>query len=116
MPRSLGALQLATHDPVACPSLEQARSELLALRNEGDTSPDPAKRLIIVEAWLGDRDAVERDSEALLRTTQIDHWEHPRSEEQVVPTRSRADPGFQKLCSRRKAFETSIADTQSRQA
>lgn len=74
----LGGLQLAQNQPVGRATLEQARAELMAMRHEGDTAPENVGMLITASALLGDRATVDRESDALLRDSQPDHWLLPR--------------------------------------
>ncbi len=80
----LGALQLATNDSAGRGTLEQGRAELTAIRNEGDSSTDVSDALIIAAAWLGDRAAVDRESEALLAEVARDRFHLPRSQVTVA--------------------------------
>src|SRR4029078_12276071 len=47
---------------------------------EGDTAPDNSASLIMAEALLGNRSAVEREGEALLRAIGPDRCEWPRAQ------------------------------------
>ncbi len=80
----LGVLQLATNDPAGRANIEQARAELIAIRNEGDTAPENTAASVFAAAWLGDRAAVDRESESLLRENERDHWALPRAQVAVA--------------------------------
>lgn len=76
----LGGLKLlAGHKDEARALLEEARRELLALRDQGETSRHLNNALVWTSAALGDRQAVEREAPALLSRTQPDLWEAPHS-------------------------------------
>ena len=64
--------------------LEQARRELKTIQAQGGGSIRIRETLIEVEASLGNRDAVQRDAEMLLRDTAKDLWQAPFSEEVVA--------------------------------
>ncbi len=80
----LGALQLASNNPTGRATLGQGRAELTAIRNEGDSSTDVSDALILAAAWLGDRAAVDRESEALLAEVARDRFHLPRSQVTVA--------------------------------
>ena len=65
----------------AKPVLEQTRRQLEELRRQGNQSLELTDTLIDITAALGDRAAVEREVEKLLRDTQHDLWRLPKSEE-----------------------------------
>ena len=65
----------------AKPVLEQTRRQLEELRRQGNQSLELTDTLIDITAALGDRAAVEREVEKLLRDTQHDLWRLPASEE-----------------------------------
>ena len=76
----LGGLKLlAGHKSEARALLEEARGELLALRDQGETNRHLNEALIWTCAALGDRQAVEREAPALLSQTRPDLWEAPGS-------------------------------------
>jgi hypothetical protein len=80
----LGRFQLLTGDPEGRANVEQGRAELIALRNKGDTAPDNSANLIMAEALLGNRPAVEHEAEGLLREIGPDRWELPRAQVSVA--------------------------------
>ena len=61
--------------------LEEARRELLALREKGETSRHLSEALLWTAASLGDRQAVEREAEAILARAQRDLWRAPGAKE-----------------------------------
>jgi TolB-like protein len=65
----------------AKPVLEETRQQVEERRQQGDRSLDLTDTLIDIVAVLGDRAAVEREVEKLLRDTQHDLWRLPTSEE-----------------------------------
>jgi TolB-like protein/Tfp pilus assembly protein PilF len=74
----LGGLNLlAGHQSEARALLEEARKELLALREEGETSWRLNQALIWTNAALADRQAVEREVPEFLGRTQHDLWRAP---------------------------------------
>jgi TolB-like protein/Flp pilus assembly protein TadD len=76
----LGGLKLlAGHKSEARALLEEARGELLVLRDQGETNRHLNEALIWTSAALGDRQAVEREAPAVLSRTQPDLWEAPGS-------------------------------------
>jgi TolB-like protein/Flp pilus assembly protein TadD len=76
----LGGMKLlAGHKSEARALLEEARRELLALRDQGKTSRQLYEVLMWTNAALGDREAVEREAPAFLSQTQSDLWEAPHS-------------------------------------
>lgn len=81
---TLGALQLAANDPAGRATGRAGRTELMTIRDDGDTSPESAGALILANAWLGDRAAVDREGEALLREAARDRWDLPRAQVAVA--------------------------------
>lgn len=74
----LGGLNLlAGHQSEARALLEEARKELMALRDEGETSWRLNQGLIWTNAALNDRQAVEREMPEFLSRTQHDLWRAP---------------------------------------
>ena len=61
--------------------LEEARRELLALREQGETSRHLSEALLWTGASLGDRAAVQREADAILGRTQRDLWRAPAAKE-----------------------------------
>ena len=82
---TLGRLQTAAgHGAEGRPLLEEARRELLAQRAQGNTTLGIAEALIADNAFLGDRQQLDREAEALLNATKSDLWRSPASEEIVA--------------------------------
>jgi TolB-like protein/Flp pilus assembly protein TadD len=76
----LGGLKLlAGHESEGRALLEESRRELMALRDQGDTTHHIGEALIWTGAALGDRPTVEREGSALLSRTQHDLWRAPNS-------------------------------------
>lgn len=74
----LGALKLlAGQVAEGRAMLEEARRELLALREQGETSRHLTEALVWTGAALGDREVVEREGAALLTRAQNDLWRAP---------------------------------------
>jgi TolB-like protein/thioredoxin-like negative regulator of GroEL len=74
----LGGLHLlAGHQSEARALLEEARKELLALRDKGETSWRLNQGLIWTNAALNDRQAMEREVPEFLSRTQHDLWRAP---------------------------------------
>ena len=61
--------------------LEEARRQLLALREQGETSRHLSEALLWTGASLGDRAAVEGEADAFLGRTQRDLWRAPAAKE-----------------------------------
>jgi TolB-like protein/Flp pilus assembly protein TadD len=81
----LGRLQIAAgHAAEGRSLLEESRRELLAQRAQGNTTLDIADALIADNAFLGDRQQLDREAEALLNATKSDLWRSPLSEEIVA--------------------------------
>ena len=81
----LGSLQiLAGQEAEGRAALEEARSEMMALREAGDTSLRLADGLLLTCAVLGDRPAVDGQAAALLERTKKDLWRAPKSKENVA--------------------------------
>jgi TolB-like protein/cytochrome c-type biogenesis protein CcmH/NrfG len=81
----LGGLNLlAGHQSEARALLELARKELMALREEGETSWRLNQALIWTYAGLNDRQAVEREVPELLSRTQHDLWRAPGAKATVA--------------------------------
>ncbi|MEY2520507.1 MAG: hypothetical protein QOF24_2266 [Verrucomicrobiota bacterium] len=72
-----GLMLLAGHKSEARALLEEARRELMTLRDQGDTTRHISEALIWTGAALGNRQAVEREGPALLSQTQHDLWRAP---------------------------------------
>ena len=64
--------------------VEEARRELMALREQGETSWHVSEALLWTTATLGDRPAVEREAAAILARTQRDSWRAPGAKEVVA--------------------------------
>jgi TolB-like protein/Flp pilus assembly protein TadD len=69
---------------VARPTLESIRQAFEERLRNGDQSIGLMDNLIDIYAVLGDRPAVERTAEKLLRDSQHDRWQLPNSEESVA--------------------------------
>lgn len=68
----------------ATPVLETIRQQMEKWREEGDQEFFLTASLIDINAVLGDRAAVEREAERILRETEHDRWRHPAAEEVVA--------------------------------
>jgi len=68
----------------AKPLLDEARRELLALRAQGNSTIDIWDDLIFINAFLDDREQLDREADALLIQTKGDLWRYPRSEEFIA--------------------------------
>src|SRR5437588_7463767 len=68
----------------ARPLFLQAQRELRALREQGETGLPLADTLIEVDARLGERQEVDREADALLKTTAKDAWRFPESQEVIA--------------------------------
>jgi TolB-like protein/Tfp pilus assembly protein PilF len=66
------------------PMLEQSRRELMALRENGDTSLQIVRSLMELNAALGDRKAMEHEAAGVRQQTQHDRWLAPESEYSVA--------------------------------
>jgi TolB-like protein/Flp pilus assembly protein TadD len=64
--------------------LEEARRELMALREHGETSRHLNEALLWTTAPLGDRPVVEREAAAILSQSQRDLWRSPGTKEAVA--------------------------------
>ena len=81
----LGGLHLvAGHQSEARALFEEARKELMALRDKGEPSWRLTRALIWTNAGLNDRQAVEREVPELLSRTQHDLWRAPGVKEVVA--------------------------------
>ncbi len=68
----------------ARPLFLQAQRELRSLRKQGDAGLLLADTLLEVDARLGERQEVEREADALLKTTAKDAWRFPKSQEVIA--------------------------------
>jgi TolB-like protein/Flp pilus assembly protein TadD len=68
---------VAGHQPEARALFEEARKELTALREKGETSWRLTRALIWANTGLNDRPAVEREVPDLLSRTERDRWRAP---------------------------------------
>ena len=81
----LGGLHLvAGHQAEARALFEEARRELMALRDKGETSWRLTRALLWVNTGLNDRPAVEREVPDLLTRTQHDLWRAPGAKATVA--------------------------------
>jgi tetratricopeptide (TPR) repeat protein len=81
----VGELMSLNGDPEkGRPVVEQARRDLIALRDQGDTSSRITQGLIFANATLGDRNEMERETATLRQKTQHDLWQGPASEEVIA--------------------------------
>ncbi len=82
---SIGLTQvLLGENEEAMATLKTVRSQLQGRLKEGDQALGLREALITIDAVFGDRAAVERESEILLRENQHDRWQLPNSEEDVA--------------------------------
>ena len=115
----LGALKLlAGQTAEGRTLLEEARRELLALREQGETSRHLSEALLWTTASLGDRPAVEREAAAILARTERDLWRAPGAKEILAaPIAFSATQIAQFPCSRRlfpSAYHHSITPAKLR--
>ena len=75
---------LAGHQVEARALFEEARKELMALRDRGETSWRLTRALIWAHTGLNDREAVEREVPDFLSRTQHDLWRAPGSKATVA--------------------------------
>ena len=81
----VGALKMAAGRLAeARPLLEEARRELLAVRAQGNANIDIGDNLILLNAFLGDVNQLEREADALMTQTKYDRWRYPRSEQTIA--------------------------------
>jgi serine/threonine-protein kinase len=81
----LGGLNyVAGHHAEARALYEEARKELLGLRDKGETSWRLTRALIWTYAGLNDRQAAEREASELLNQTQHDLWRAPSAKATVA--------------------------------
>ena len=77
----LGALHWAAgRKDVAQPLLLKAEGELLAIRSQGNLSPEVRATLLEIHALLGRRDEVEREVAQHIAAGSKDHWKGPLAE------------------------------------
>jgi tetratricopeptide (TPR) repeat protein len=87
LPLVIGSLHSAKGDPTtARPLFQQTQRELRALREQSATGllPDAADALVEVDARLGERQEMEREADALLRSAVKDAWRFPQSQEVIA--------------------------------
>ncbi len=75
---------LAGHEEEGRILLEEARRELIALRDSGNTSVRLRHALMFTNAALIDRTEVERGAAELLNETKQDLWQAPSSKEVIA--------------------------------
>ncbi|MDQ3115164.1 MAG: tetratricopeptide repeat protein [Verrucomicrobiota bacterium] len=81
----LGGLQLlAGQEAEGRANLTEARREMIALREAGETGLRLADGLLLTSAALDDRPAVDEQAAALLQRTKNDLWRAPESKEIVA--------------------------------
>ncbi|MFL6536795.1 MAG: tetratricopeptide repeat protein, partial [Chthoniobacterales bacterium] len=81
----LGQLQWFAGQPEqARQSLEEARRELIAIRDGGNTSDDLLAGLVLVDGFLADRPELEREADVFLKQTSRDKWQYGLSEQIVA--------------------------------
>jgi TolB-like protein/Tfp pilus assembly protein PilF len=101
---TVGALHLvAGRKEQALPFLHQAEAELLAIKNEGNTSPEVLAALLEIHALLGQREAVEREAAEVSAVLTKDKWRGPSAEGDaarawsILGDRGRALPILERL-------------------
>jgi serine/threonine-protein kinase len=77
----IGALHMVSgRKEQAKPFLQKAEAELLAIKNQGNASPEVLDGLLKVHALLGEREAVERESAEHIAALKKDRWRGPSTE------------------------------------
>ena len=101
---TLGALHLvAGRKDQALPFLQKADAELLAIKNQGNTSPEVLAALLEVHALLGRRADVEREIPEIIAAIAKDKWRGPSGEADaagaysILGDRDRALPILERL-------------------
>jgi serine/threonine-protein kinase len=101
---TVGALHLvAGRMEEALPFLEKGEAELLAIKNQGNTSPEVLAALLEIDALLGRRADVEREIPEVIATIAKDKWRGPSAEADaaraysILGDRDRALPILERL-------------------
>ena len=101
---TLGALHLVSRrKDQAEPLLLQAEAELLALRQQGNTSAEVSSTLLEIHALLGRRAEVDREIPEIIAGLAKDHWRGPSAEADaaraysILGDRDRALPILERL-------------------
>jgi len=81
---TLGEIHLVAGREQAQPFLLQAEKELIALKEQGDASPDLRALLLEVHATLGRREEVEREAKDHIAQEAKDRWSGPKGEVDVA--------------------------------
>jgi hypothetical protein len=80
---------LAGNEQVAQAALARARDDLLALRAGGDSSEQIGNSLVLVFAFLGDKEAVEREADLMREEIATDVLIGPILETTIAMARAR---------------------------
>jgi serine/threonine-protein kinase len=101
---TIGALHMVGgRKDQALPLLQKAETDLLALKNQGNTSPEVLAGLLEIHALLGQRETVEREAAELIAFLAKDRWRAPSTEADaarawsILGDRERALPILQRL-------------------
>jgi serine/threonine-protein kinase len=101
---TIGALHMvAGRKDQALPFLQKAETDLLALKNQGNSSPEVIAGLLEIHALLGQRETVEREAAELIAFLAKDRWRGPTTEAEaarawsVLGDRDRALPILERL-------------------
>jgi TolB-like protein/Tfp pilus assembly protein PilF len=82
---TIGALHMVSgRKEQALPFLQKAETDLLAIRNRGNASPEVLDGLLEVHALLGQREAVEREAAEHIAALSKDRWRGPSTEADVA--------------------------------
>jgi TolB-like protein/Tfp pilus assembly protein PilF len=82
---TIGALHMvAGRKEQALPFLQKAETDLLALKNQGNTSPEVLAALLEIHALLGQRETVEREAAELIAFLAKDRWRGPTTEAEAA--------------------------------
>jgi ATP/maltotriose-dependent transcriptional regulator MalT len=118
LPAIIGSLHSAKGDlTTARPLFQQTQRELRALREQSDIGllPDAADALVEVAARLGERQEMEREADALLRSAVKDAWRFPQSQEVIARSYAilgdaeRAVPLLERLLKTPYSFSITLA-------
>ncbi|MEY2528850.1 MAG: hypothetical protein QOJ05_940 [Verrucomicrobiota bacterium] len=101
---TIGALHMvAGRKEEALPFLQKAETELLAIKNQGNSSPEVMGTLLEIHALLGRREEVERDAAEHIAAQAKDRWKGPLAEADaarawsILGDRERALPILERL-------------------